>query len=148
MIGSQFLTDPNFIHLATEPGQAHFASDTSHTCRECGHWANQRGERAKHGILKPARCRKALEHLRDPPPIPHSATNCRHFPGRRRSTGPIDLAIQLDEPEQAIRLLIEAANEWIDASENTEKWKATVAQLAVLQKQLRAIEQASVTQGC
>ena len=79
MIGSQFLTDSNLSHLATEPGQAHFASNANHTCRECLHWANQRGERAKHGILKPARCRKALEHLKDPPPIPHSATSCRHF---------------------------------------------------------------------
>ena len=46
------------------------------------------------------------------------------------------MAIAADEPEQVIRYLIVAANEWIDASENTEKWKAIIAQLAVLQKQL------------
>jgi hypothetical protein len=78
MVGSKHLTEPNFNHLATEPGQAHFASDTSHTCRECEHWANQRGERTRIGLLKPARCLKALS-LKDPPPVRHGATACRHF---------------------------------------------------------------------
>ena len=36
-------------------------------------------------------------------------------------------------------MLIVAAQEWIDASENTEKWKAIIAQLAVLQKQLERL---------
>ena len=58
---------------------------------------------------------------------------------RGQSTGTIDLAIAADEPEQVIRYLIVAANEWIDASENTEKWKAIIAQLAVLQKQLERL---------
>ena len=79
MVGSRYLTEPNFNYLETKPGQAHFASDANHTCRECEHWANQRGERTSLGLLEPARCRKALRSLQDPPPIPHDATACRHF---------------------------------------------------------------------
>ena len=60
-------------------------------------------------------------------------------PSQSKSAGTIDLAVSLDEPEQVIRMLIVAANEWIDASENTEKWKAIIAQLAVLQKQLERL---------
>ena len=69
-------------------------------------------------------------------------------PAQSKSAGTIDLAIAADEPEQVIRYLIVAAQEWIDASENTEKWKAIIAQLAVLAETTRAIERASVTQGC
>ena len=69
-------------------------------------------------------------------------------PAQSKSAGTIDLAIAADEPEQVIRYLIVAAQEWIDASENTEKWKAIIAQLAVLAETARAIERASVTQGC
>lgn len=79
MVGSRHLTAPNLQQLATKPGQAHFAFDLNHTCRECEHWANQRGERTNHGILREARCRKALLSMKDPPPIPHSAIACRHF---------------------------------------------------------------------
>jgi hypothetical protein len=78
MVGSEHLTEENLAYLATKPGQAHFAIDDQHTCRECEHWANQRGERSKR-ILKEARCRKALQWLKDSPPIPHSAIACRHF---------------------------------------------------------------------
>jgi hypothetical protein len=60
-------------------------------------------------------------------------------PAQSKSAGTIDLAIAADEPEQVIRYLIVAAQEWIDASENTEKWKAIIAQLAVLQKQLERL---------
>ena len=60
-------------------------------------------------------------------------------PAQSKSAGTIDLAIAADEPEQVIRYLIIAAQEWIDASENTEKWKAIIAQLAVLQKQLERL---------
>ena len=79
MVGTSYLTSPNLAHLATVPGQAHFASDVSHTCRECLSWANQRAERDSHGSLKPARCQKALVWIKDPAPVPHSATACRHF---------------------------------------------------------------------
>jgi hypothetical protein len=79
MVGTEHLTDENLTHLATKPGQAHFAVDDQHTCRECGHWANQRGERDRLGLLKEARCRKALQWLQDPPPVPHNAIACRHF---------------------------------------------------------------------
>ena len=79
MVGSKYLTDENFFHLATVAGQAHFACDASHTCRECAHWANMRGERNHQGNLREARCRKALLYLQNPPPIPHSAIACRHF---------------------------------------------------------------------
>jgi len=78
MVGTSYLTAPNPQQLATQPGQAHFAVDVDHTCRECVYWANQRGERTKYE-LRPARCRKALMSMPDPPPIPHSATACRHF---------------------------------------------------------------------
>ena len=81
MIGTSYLTESNPVYLATEPGQAHFAIGP-HTCRECEHWANQSGERTREGNLKPARCRKALSLSmnRDAiPPIPHSATSCKHF---------------------------------------------------------------------
>jgi hypothetical protein len=64
-------------------------------------------------------------------------------PAQSKSAGTIDLAISADEPEQVIRYLIVAANEWIDASENTEKWKAIIAQLAVLQKQLERLNEPS-----
>ena len=60
---------------------------------------------------------------------------------RGQSTGTLDLAAAADEPEQLVRYLIVAANEWIGASENTEKWKAIVAQLAVLQKQLERLNE-------
>jgi len=78
MVGNPHLTAINLQQLATHPGQAHFAIDLNHTCRECFYWANQRGERTKYE-LKPARCRKTLESMSDPPPIPHSAIACRHF---------------------------------------------------------------------
>ena len=52
-----------------------------------------------------------------------------------------------DEPEQAIRMLIVAANEWLDASENTEKWQAIIAQLAVLQKQLERLNEPASHRG-
>lgn len=65
------------------------------------------------------------------------------FRPRREPAGSIDLACIADEPEQAIRMLIAAANEWIDASENTEKWKVIIAQLAVLQKQLERLNEPS-----
>ena len=64
-------------------------------------------------------------------------------PAQSKSAGTIDLAIAADEPEQVIRYLIVAAQEWIDASENTEKWKAIIAQLAVLQKQLERLNEPS-----
>ena len=80
MVGTEHLTFENLSHLATKPGQAHFADPTiNHTCRECVHWPNQRAERDKYLNLKPARCRKAAQHLKDPPPIPHDARACRHF---------------------------------------------------------------------
>jgi hypothetical protein len=79
MVGAEHLTEENVSHLATKPGQAHFAVDDKHTCRECEHWANQRGERTRLGLLKEARCRKALQSLKDIPPVPHSAKACRHF---------------------------------------------------------------------
>ena len=80
MVGSLHLTDENLVHVATLPGQAHFAIlDTTYTCRECEYWANQRGERNHLGNLKEARCRKALIYLRNPPPIPHHARACKHF---------------------------------------------------------------------
>jgi hypothetical protein len=79
MVGSDHLTGENVFHLATKPGQAHFAADINHTCRECEHWANQRGERTRLGLLKEARCRKALQHLPNPPPVAHTAWACRHF---------------------------------------------------------------------
>ena len=60
-------------------------------------------------------------------------------PAQSKSAGTLDLAIAADEPEQVIRYLIVAAQEWINASENTEKWKAIIAQLAVLQKQLERL---------
>ena len=79
MVGSLYLTNPNVDYLATFPGQAHFAIDGQHTCRECVHWANRRGERTKTGNLKPARCRMALRWLKEALPIPHTASACRHF---------------------------------------------------------------------
>ena len=82
MVGSKYLTDENVLHLATVAGQAHFACDANHTCRECLEWSNMRGERNHLGNLKAARCRKALllSANRDGiPPIPHGAIACRHF---------------------------------------------------------------------
>ncbi len=80
MVGSEHMTDENFSYIMTKPGQAHFARvDTENTCRECLQWANQRGERNRLGMLEPARCRKALAYLMNPPPIPHNARACRHF---------------------------------------------------------------------
>ena len=49
MVGLNYLTNLDPTQLATYPGQAHFATDANHTCRECIHWANQRGERTKYG---------------------------------------------------------------------------------------------------
>ena len=69
------------------------------------------------------------------------------FRPRREPTGSIDLAVIADEPEQAIRMLIVAANEWLDASENHEKWKAIIAQLAVLQKQLERLNEPASHRG-
>ena len=69
------------------------------------------------------------------------------FRPRRESTGSIDLAVIADEPEQAIRMLIVAANEWLDASENTEKWQAIIAQLCVLQKQLERLNEPASHRG-
>jgi hypothetical protein len=83
MVGNPNLFDQDASYLATLPGQAHFAVDSNHTCRECEHWANQRGERNRIGLLKEARCRKALLSLKNPPPIPHDATACRHFEASR-----------------------------------------------------------------
>jgi hypothetical protein len=80
MLGNPNLTGISAEQAATMPGQASFAlTDTEHTCRQCLMWSNQRGERTKLGLLQPASCQKALQWLKDPPPIPHSAIACRHF---------------------------------------------------------------------
>jgi hypothetical protein len=81
MIGSEHLTEESVSYIMTKPGQAHFARvDTSNTCRECTWWLNPKGERTNAGLLKPARCKKAL--LSTPAPmseVPHSAWACKHF---------------------------------------------------------------------
>jgi hypothetical protein len=80
MVGSLNLTSENLNHIVTLPGQAHFAIlNGKNTCRECLKWDNRTGDRTPARLLKPARCLKALEHLENPPPIPHSAYACRHF---------------------------------------------------------------------
>jgi hypothetical protein len=79
MIGSEHLTEESVSHIMTKPGQAHFARvDTDKTCRECEHWLSK-GERTTIGLLKDARCRKALQWVKDTPPVPHSAWACKHF---------------------------------------------------------------------
>lgn len=85
MVGTLHLTDENISHIMTKAGQAHFARvDTANTCRECEHWANQRGERDHKGLLREARCRKALQLTSgNLPPIPHSAWACKHFEAAR-----------------------------------------------------------------
>jgi hypothetical protein len=79
MVGSLHLTEENVAWIVTLPGQAHFAVDGQHTCRECAHWANQRGDRDPKGNLKPAQCLKALLAMRDAPEIPYRAWACKHF---------------------------------------------------------------------
>jgi hypothetical protein len=80
MVGSLNLTAENLLHIATLPGQAHFAVDNQHTCRECAHWMNQKGERDPKGNLKPALCRKArLMSSGRLPEIPYRAWACKHF---------------------------------------------------------------------
>jgi len=80
MVGSEHLTDENVSFIMTKPGQAHFARDASQTCRECTWWMNRTGSRDRMGILKPARCEKALLMSRESlPEVPHSAWACKHF---------------------------------------------------------------------
>lgn len=45
------------------------------------------------------------------------------FPPGRKSAGTLDLAAANDEPTQLIRMLIVAAHEHIDESENSDQWK-------------------------
>ena len=79
MVGLSYLVNSDPTQLATYPGQAHFATDGNHTCRECVHWANQRGERTKYELSR-ARCQKAVQMMgEDTTPIPHNANACRHF---------------------------------------------------------------------
>jgi len=81
MVGSEHLTEENVSYIMTKPGQAHFARvDTTNTCRECVYWLNPKGERTRLGLLKPARCKKALLTTPAPmPEVPHSAWACKHF---------------------------------------------------------------------
>jgi hypothetical protein len=80
MIGSEHLTEESVSYIMTKPGQAHFARvDTSNTCRECAHWLSK-GERTNAGLLKDARCRKALLMSAGKlPEVPHTAWACKHF---------------------------------------------------------------------
>jgi hypothetical protein len=79
MVGSLHLTDENVAQIVTLPGQAHFAIDGRHTCRECAHWASK-GQRDPKGNLKPAHCRKARLMSPEPlPEIPYRAWACKHF---------------------------------------------------------------------
>jgi hypothetical protein len=79
MIGNPDFTATDFKQLATHRGQAHFAVDSSHTCRECASWANQKGERNRKRLLRSGLCLKAGELMAGLPPVPHSAWACRHF---------------------------------------------------------------------
>jgi hypothetical protein len=70
----------------TFPGQAHFVEPSlGKTCRECALWGRPEGgkyERDSWGILKPARCEQYFFLTNSwGPPVPHSATACRHFKG-------------------------------------------------------------------
>lgn len=79
MVGKPNLTQTSISQLETYPGQAHFAVGPR-TCRECEHWANQKGERDRRRLLKPARCMKAA--LLSPgrlPEAPHQAKACKYF---------------------------------------------------------------------
>ncbi|HEY1888462.1 MAG TPA: hypothetical protein VGG86_20835 [Roseiarcus sp.] len=75
MIGGLNLTGESVGQIMTHPGQAHFAVDGVHTCRECEHWASK-GQRDKARLLKPAQCLKAPKEY---PAIPHQAWACRYF---------------------------------------------------------------------
>jgi hypothetical protein len=80
MVGSLHLTEENLNHIATKPGQAHFAIDNTHTCRECAHWLNREGARTPIGLLREGRCQKALLMTAGRlPTVPHSAWACKHF---------------------------------------------------------------------
>ena len=150
MVGTSTLTDQNPIHLATCAGSGPFCLQRQPYLQGVRHWANQRGERTKHGNLKPSAVPESVRAVHDEGHAadPTFGDELPLSPAQSKSAGTIDLAIAADEPEQVIRYLIVAAQEWIDASENTEKWKAIIAQLAVLAETARAIERASVTQGC
>lgn len=79
MIGTANFTATSVSQLETYPGQAHFAVGPQ-TCRECEHWANQKGERDRRRLLKPARCMKAA--LLSPAKLqeaPHHAKACKYF---------------------------------------------------------------------
>ena len=69
------------------------------------------------------------------------------FPGQSKSTGTLDLAAVNDEPEQLVRNLIVAANEWIDSSENSDKWKVILGHLAAAQKELDRLNEPASHRG-
>lgn len=72
MIGTQYLTLETVVQINTFPGQAHFATDPVHTCRECYHW-----EKSKQ---KTSRCLKASSMLKqNTPRIPHTAQACKYL---------------------------------------------------------------------
>jgi hypothetical protein len=80
MVGTRNLTEENAIWIATLPGQAHFAIDDTHSCRECQSWGNHLGERTSAGLLRPGLCRKARAmSSANLPEVPHQAKACKHF---------------------------------------------------------------------
>jgi hypothetical protein len=73
---------------ATFEGQAGWAMDPSHTCRECVLWTGKPDEKPERyawksivgQLLKPRRCAKFFRLTNEwGPRIPHDATACRFF---------------------------------------------------------------------
>lgn len=61
------------------------------------------------------------------------------FPRGSKSAGTLDLAAMNNEPEQLVRYLIIAAQEWIGFSDNDGKWKVILGHLAAAAKELEKL---------
>lgn len=72
------LTDDNPMRAHTYPGQASWAINSKHTCRECVQFESP--GRFAGGVLKPGRCKLAAQYLPYPQPrFPHHAKACKEF---------------------------------------------------------------------
>ena len=150
LIGSTvILTDPNFIHLATEPGQAHFASTPTILAGSvCIGQSTGREDEARDpeasAVPESVRAVHDEGHAADPTfgdELPLS-------PAQSKSAGTIDLAIAARRARAGDSLSDRRRQRMDRRLREHREMESDHRPARGLAETTRAIERASVTQGC
>jgi hypothetical protein len=86
-------------------------------------------------------------HEQGDAPDPSFSDRLSSFSSRRESTGALDLAAALDEPEQLIRYLIIACQEHVGYSQNSAKWMVILGHLARATMELEKLNEPASHRG-